>query len=197
MSDDRKAEVERKTKETRIRVILNVDGSGEFKGSVGVPFFEHMLDLFTKHGLFDLTIEGKGDLEVDFHHTVEDVGICLGQAFKKALGDKSGIARYGSAFIPMEETLAQAVIDFCNRPCLVWDVQSKREKIGEYDAELSEEFFRAFAMNAATTLHIRLFYGQNMHHIHEAVFKSCGKAMGEAVRLDPRIKGVLSTKGVI
>jgi imidazoleglycerol-phosphate dehydratase len=197
MSDDRKAEVERKTKETRIRVILNVDGSGEFKGSVGVPFFEHMLDLFTKHGLFDLTIEGKGDVEVDFHHTLEDVGICLGQAFKKALGDKSGIARYGSAFIPMEETLAQSVIDFCNRPCLVWDVQSKREKIGEYDAELSEEFFRAFAMNAATTLHIRLFYGQNMHHIHEAIFKSCGKAIGEAVRLDPRIKGVLSTKGVI
>ena len=197
MPDKRKAEIERKTKETKVKVILNLDGSGVFKGSVGIPFFEHMLDLFTKHGLFDLTIEGTGDIKVDFHHTVEDVGICIGQAFKKALGDKKGIARYGSAFIPMESSLAHAVIDFCNRPYLKWDVDSRRDKIGEYDTELSEEFFRAFAMNAAATLHLRLLYGENMHHVHEAVFKACGKAIGDAVRLDPRIKGVLSTKGVI
>ncbi|MBN1901363.1 imidazoleglycerol-phosphate dehydratase HisB [Candidatus Sumerlaeota bacterium] len=197
MPEVRKAEIERKTKETSIHVILNLDGSGEFKGSVGVPFFEHMLDLFTKHGLFDLTIEGKGDIEVDFHHTVEDVGICIGQAFKKALGDKKGIARYGGAFIPMESALAHAVIDFCNRPYLKWLVESKRDKIGEYDAELTEEFFRAFAMNAAATLHIRLLFGENMHHIHEAIFKACGRAIGDAARIDPRVKGVLSTKGVI
>lgn len=197
MSEERKAEVERKTRETHIRVILNIDGSGEFKGTVGIPFFEHMLDLFARHGLFDLTLEGKGDVEVDFHHTVEDVGICIGQAFKKALGDKKGISRYGSAFIPMESALAHAVIDFCNRPFLKWLVESKRNKIGEYDTELSEEFFRAFAMNAAVTLHLRLLFGENMHHIHESLFKACGRAIGEAVRIDPRVKGVLSTKGVI
>jgi imidazoleglycerol-phosphate dehydratase len=156
-----------------------------------------MLDLWTKHGLFDLEIEGRGDIEVDFHHTVEDVGICIGQAFREALGDKSGIARYGSAFVPMEETLAHAVIDFCNRPILRWEVVSGREKIKEYDTELSHEFFRAFVVNAAVTLHLRLLYGDNAHHIHEALFKACGKAIGDAIRRDPRIKGVLSTKGVI
>jgi len=197
MPKERTIFVERKTKETQIKISLNLDGSGEFKGSVGIPFFEHMLSLFTKHGLFDLKIEGTGDLEVDFHHTVEDVGICIGQAFKKALGDKKGIARYGSSFIPMESALAHAIVDFCNRPYLKWQVSSKRDKIGEYDAELSEEFFRAFAMNAAATLHLRLLYGENMHHIHEAVFKACGRAIGLAICLDPRIKGVLSTKGVI
>ncbi len=193
----RTSQVERKTKETQIKVTLNLDGSGTFNGSVGIGFFEHMLELFAKHGLFDLTIEGKGDIEVDFHHTVEDMGICIGQAFKKALGEKEGITRYGSAFIPMEGALAHAVIDFCNRPYLVWEVEAKREKIGKYDVELSEEFFRAFAMNAGATLHIRLLYGENMHHIHESLFKACGRAIGKAIRRDPRIKGVLSTKGVI
>ena len=194
---ERIAQIERKTRETQIKVGLNLDGSGIFKGSVGIGFFEHMLELFAKHGLFDLTVEGRGDLEVDFHHTVEDVGICIGQAFKEALGAKEQIARYGSAFIPMEGALAHCVIDFCNRPYLVWSVESKREKIGNYDAELSEEFFRAFTMNAQATLHLRLLYGGNMHHIHEALFKACGYAIGQAVRRDPRIKGVLSTKGVI
>jgi len=197
MAKERKSIVERKTKETQVRVSLNLDGTGEFKGSVGIPFFEHMLDLWTKHGLFDLEIAGRGDIEVDFHHTVEDVGICIGQAFREALGDKSGIARYGSAFVPMEETLAHAVIDFCNRPILMWGVESGREKIKEYDTELSHEFFRAFVVNAAVTLHMRLLYGDNAHHIHEALFKACGKAIGDAIRQDPRIKGVLSTKGVI
>jgi len=197
MAKQRKSVVERKTKETQVKVSLNLDGTGEFKGSVGIPFFEHMLDLWTKHGLFDLEIEGRGDIEVDFHHTVEDVGICIGQAFSKALGDKSGIARYGSAFVPMEETLAHAVIDFCNRPLLKWEVESKREKIKEYDTELSQEFFRAFVVNAAVTLHMRLLYGDNAHHNHEALFKACGKAIGDAIRRNPRIKGVLSTKGVI
>ena len=194
---ERKAEVERKTKETAIKITLNLDGSGKYEGGVGVPFFEHMLNLFTRHGLFDIKLEGSGDIQVDYHHTVEDVGICLGQAFKKALGDKKGVSRYGSSFIPMEETLAHAVIDFCNRPWLEWDVESKRDKIGDYDAELSHEFFRAFAMNSGATLHLRLLYGDNMHHIHEAVFKACGRAAGDAARLDPRIKGVLSTKGTI
>lgn len=197
MSNGRKAVVERKTKETQIKVSLNLDGAGVFKGGIGIPFFEHMLDLFTKHGLFDLTIEGSGDTDVDFHHTIEDAGICIGQAFRQALGDKSGISRYGSAFIPMEETLAHAVIDFCNRPFLKWMVETKREKIKEYDTELSNEFFRAFAVSAAATLHMRLLYGENAHHIHEALFKACGKAIAEAVRLDTRIKGVLSTKGII
>jgi len=197
MPENRTAEVERKTSETRIKIALDLDGSGTFQGSVGIPFFEHMLDLFARHGLFDLTLEGEGDIRVDYHHTIEDVGICIGQAFKQALGDKKGISRYGASYIPMEETLAHSVIDFCNRPFLKWDVTSRRDKIGEYDAELTEEFFRAFAMNAATTLHIRLLYGENMHHIHEAVFKACGRAISDAIRIDPRIKGVLSTKGVI
>lgn len=197
MSDERKAFVERVTKETSIKVDVNLDGKGQFSGSVGIPFFEHMLDLFTKHSQFDVTIEGKGDIQVDYHHTVEDVGICIGQAIKEALGDKKGIARYGSAFIPMEECLAHAVIDFCNRPFLKWDVPSDRDKVGDYDSELSNEFFRAFSVHSGSTLHLRLLYGTNTHHIHESIFKACGKAAGDAARIDPRISGVLSTKGVI
>ncbi len=197
MTSKRTAVVERATKETQIRISLDIDGSGNYSGSIGIPFFEHMLNLFARHGLVDLEIEAKGDLEVDGHHTVEDVGICLGQAFRQAVGDKKGIRRYGSAFIPMEETLAHVVIDFCNRPFLKWDVPSPRDKIGTYDAELSHEFFRAFSVNAAVTLHMRLLYGENAHHIHEACFKACGMAIRDALSCDPRITGVLSTKGII
>lgn len=196
--NNRTAVLERKTKETNIKIELNVDGKGEYKGKIKIPFFEHMLDLFTKHSLFDLTIYAEGDIEVDYHHTVEDVGITLGKAFKKALGDKKGIVRYGSAFCPMEEVLARTVVDICERPFLVYRVPSKtKAKVGEYDVELTEEFMRAFAINAGLTLHITVEYGSNLHHIHEAIFKSLGMALQIATRYNSRIEGVLSTKGVL
>jgi imidazoleglycerol-phosphate dehydratase len=154
-----------------------------------------MLALLARHALIDVAVEGKGDLVVDAHHTVEDVGICLGQAVRKALGDMSGVVRYGNGWVPMEESLAHCVLDICNRPYLVYTVADGREKVGDYDTELSEEFLRALAVNAGITMHVRLLAGSNTHHIHEAIFKAVGLALGQAIGRDPRIRGVHSTKG--
>jgi imidazoleglycerol-phosphate dehydratase len=192
----RYAEIERKTKETRIKLSVALDGQGKFEGAVGIPFFEHMLDLLARHGRMDLKLDGKGDLEVDPHHTVEDVGICLGQAIAKALGDKRGIARYGEARIPMDETLAEATLDVCNRVFLRFDAPLGREKLGGFDVELTEDFFRAVSANAGLTLHIRVPYGRNAHHIVEAIFKSFARALSQAVAIQPdRANEVPSTKG--
>lgn len=196
-SASRKASLRRETKETHLAVKLNLDGQGRFKGAIGIPFFEHMLNLWTRHSQFDLELSGAGDLDVDFHHTVEDVGIVLGTALREAAGSKEGIRRYGVAYVPMEETLARCVVDFCNRPYFRLQADVPKTKVGEFDAELGEEFMRALAMNAGLTLHIEVFYGSNVHHILEAVFKSVGLALGEACRRDARIAGVLSTKGTI
>ena len=193
----RTSSIERSTKETQLKVRLNLDGSGKFKGSVGVPFLEHMLDLLTRQALFDLTIAGKGDLAVDAHHTVEDLGICLGQALKQALGDKTGIQRFGEAFVPMEEALGFVSLDACNRPYLVFRVDFPKSKVGNFDVELIEEFIRAFVVNAGLTAHFKLEYGSNLHHCSEALFKALGRALGQAVARNPRIKGPHSTKGTL
>lgn len=193
----RRAEIQRKTKETEISIAINLDGEGKFEGRLGLPFFEHMLELFAAHSLIDVHLSGSGDLEVDWHHTVEDIGICFGKAFLSAVGDKKGIERYGSAFVPMEETLAHCIVDICDRPFLKFNVTYPRERVGDYDTELTEEFFRAFAMNARITLHFRLLYGGNLHHIHEALFKSAGLALRAALQRNPRIKSIPSTKGIL
>jgi imidazoleglycerol-phosphate dehydratase len=192
---ERSALLSRETSETRINLNLVVDGSGQFTGSIGIPFFEHMMNLFSRHSLFDVAITGTGDVEVDAHHTVEDVGIVLGQALKQALGTKAGIERYGEAYVPMEEALARCVLDICNRPYFHFDAKIAKAKVGNFDVELAEEFFRAFAVNAGITMHITVFYGRNLHHILEAIFKAVGRALAKAVQLNPRIQGVLSTKG--
>jgi len=194
---ERSASVERKTRETELRVTVNLDGKGSFAGGVGIGFFEHMLELLARHAFIDLTVEGKGDLTVDAHHTVEDVGICLGQAIRKALGDMAGVVRYGDAWVPMEEALAQCVMDICNRPFIAYSVPGGAEKVGDYDTELTSEFFRAVAVHAGITLHLRLLAGSNTHHIQEAVFKAFGRALGQAILRDPRIQGVHSTKGTL
>jgi imidazoleglycerol-phosphate dehydratase len=194
---ERKAEIKRTTKETDINIELNIDGAGISEISTGVGFFDHMLTLFSRHGFFDLKIDAIGDLEVDQHHTVEDVGICLGQAFAKAFGDKAGIRRFGNTTIPMGESLANVVLDLCDRPFLVYNVPLKNSKVGEFDVELIEEFFYAFVNNCGATLHVNLAYGSNTHHIIEAIFKAFGRAMDQATSKDERIKGVLSTKGVL
>ncbi|MCK5243949.1 MAG: imidazoleglycerol-phosphate dehydratase HisB [Desulfobacterales bacterium] len=193
----RLAEIERKTNETDIRIRLNIDGKGEADIRTGVPFLDHMLILMTAHGFFDLAIRASGDTEVDDHHTVEDIGIVLGDSFKKAVCDKIGIRRYGGAVIPMDEALASVVIDLCDRPCLVYNLPMKQEKIGRFDVELVQEFFRGFTNHLGATIHINVMYGENMHHIIEAVFKALGRALDEATTLDPRIKKVLSTKGLL
>lgn len=194
---ERKAEINRTTKETDIKVDLNIDGVGSSSISTGIGFFDHVLTLFSRHGFFDLTIDAKGDLEVDQHHTVEDVGICLGQAFAKAVGDKAGIKRFGSSTIPMGESLASVIVDLCDRPFLVYNVSMRNSKVGDFDVELIEEFFYAFVNNCGATLHINLAYGSNTHHIIEAIFKAFGRAMDQATSKDERIKGVLSTKGTL
>lgn len=191
----REARVARRTNETEISIRLIVDGSGKFSGTIGVPFFEHMLNLFTRHALFDIEIAGKGDVQIDAHHTVEDAGIVLGQALREALGDKKGIERYGTAYVPMEESLARCALDICNRPFLRFDAEVPKAKVGEFDAELAEEFMRAFVMNAGITMHLSLLCGSNVHHILEAMFKAAGRALGQAVTVNPRISGVFSTKG--
>jgi imidazoleglycerol-phosphate dehydratase len=193
----RSARAQRDTRETKLAVFLNIDGQGAFNGNVGVPFFEHMMDLFARHSLMDIEIDGRGDVHVDAHHTVEDVGIVLGQTFKTAIGDKAGIERYGEAYVPMEEALARCALDICNRPYLHFDVRVPKTKVGNFDAELAEEFFRAFAFNAGITMHITVFYGKNLHHILEAVFKAVGRALQQATSHNPRICGVLSTKGIL
>jgi len=191
----RKASIERVTKETQIRLSLDLDGKGKAKICTSVPFLDHMLDLFTRHGLFDMEVEAKGDIDIDFHHTVEDIGIVLGQAFKEALGDKKGIHRYGQATVPMDETLAAVAIDLSGRPYLVYNVRIAKVKIGEFDVELVREFFQAFVNNCGANLHINVMYGENVHHILEACFKAAARALDQATRVDPRIEGVLSTKG--
>jgi imidazoleglycerol-phosphate dehydratase len=194
----RQARVERKTKETEIALQLNLDGTGSSKVQTPIPFFSHMLEAWSKHGLVDLAVEASGDVEVDIHHTVEDVGIVLGQALRQALGDKKGIVRYGTAFVPMDEALVQASVDISGRPFLVFDVPVARTRVSNFDLDMLQEFFRAFAFNAEITLHVTMHYGHNLHHIAEAVFKSVARALAEATRLDPRIAGIMpSTKGTL
>jgi len=193
----RKGQVERTTAETSIKLSLTLEGEGFSKIETGVAFLDHMLTLFSRHGLFDLTVVGKGDIEVDFHHIVEDMGICLGEAFRIALGDMKGITRYGNAVVPMIEALASVTVDVSARPHLVYNVTIKNEKIGQFDVELAEEFFRAFAQSSGVCVHVNVHYGTNAHHVVEAVFKAFGRAISEAVRIDPRVKGVMSTKGVL
>jgi imidazoleglycerol-phosphate dehydratase len=194
----RQARVERKTKETDVTVHLNLDGAGASKVTTPIPFFSHMLEAWAKHGLMDLTVEAHGDVEVDIHHTVEDVGIVLGQALGQALGDKKGIVRYGAGHVPMDEALVSAAVDVSGRPFLVFNVPVARARVANFDLDMLQEFFRAFAFNAGITLHVTMHYGHNLHHISEAVFKAVGRALAQATRLDPRIAGVLpSTKGTL
>ena len=192
---DRTAEITRETRETQIRLTLNLDGNGTSNINTGVGFLDHMLELFAKHGFFDLEVEAKGDLHVDAHHTTEDVGICLGQAFQKAVGDKEGMRRFGSFTVPMYESLARVDLDICGRPYLHYETPLDFGKIGEFDIELAEEFFHGFANNSGTTLHINVPDGTNQHHIIEAIFKAVAKALDIATQIDNRITGVHSTKG--
>lgn len=193
----RSAKVVRKTRETDVNVDLTLDGTGEASVSTGIAFFDHMLTLVAAHGFFDLSIKAKGDIEVDEHHTVEDVGIVLGEAFAKALGDRKGIRRYGTGIVPMDESLACVVADFSNRPFLVYRVNVGNRVGSRFDLEHVREFFSAFANRSGTTLHINLLYGENTHHIIEAIFKAFGQALDMASGIDQRVKGVRSTKGVL
>ncbi|MDE0482174.1 MAG: imidazoleglycerol-phosphate dehydratase HisB [Candidatus Poribacteria bacterium] len=192
---ERKTDITRETTETQIRLSLNLDGDGTSNINTGIGFLDHMLELFAKHGFFDLEVEAKGDLHVDAHHTTEDVGICLGQAIQKAAGDKTGMNRFGSFAVPMYESLAKVDLDICGRPFLHYETPLISGKVGEFDIELAEEFFHGFVNNSGTTLHINVPYGTNQHHIIEAIFKAVAKALDIATQFDERITGVLSTKG--
>jgi len=194
-SNGRTASVQRTTKETDVRVSLNLDGTGRAKVSIGLPFLEHMLELFAKHGLFDLEIKCKGDLEIDDHHSVEDIAITMGQALVQALGQKEGINRYGEAIVPMDEALCRSVIDLSGRFYLVYEVTTRRQKIGNFSVELAEHFWRSFAETAKFNLHIDCIRGRNTHHILEGTFKASARALKQAVELNSRITGVPSTKG--
>ncbi|RNA67516.1 imidazoleglycerol-phosphate dehydratase HisB [Alteribacter keqinensis] len=194
-TSNRFATKKRNTNETKINLSLNIDGEGQSSLETGVPFLTHMLDLFTRHGLFDLNIQADGDTEIDDHHTTEDIGIVLGEALKEALGDKKGIRRYGNAFVPMDEALAQVTVDLSNRPHLEYRVNLPSEKVGTFDTELVHEFLWKLALEAQMNLHVNVPYGENTHHIIEAVFKALGRALDEATQIDPRVKGVPSTKG--
>jgi imidazoleglycerol-phosphate dehydratase len=193
----RVAEKRRTTKETDVSVSINLDGTGLAKIATGIGFLDHMLDLFAKHGLFDLEVNCTGDLHIDDHHSVEDIGITLGQAFAEALGDKQGIVRFGAAYVPMDETLARAVVDLSGRAYMVYRVQNTRERISDLAVEMVEHFWRSFAGELRCNLHIEVFYGANQHHIVEAVFKSAARSLSEAIRFSDRISGVLSTKGTL
>lgn len=193
----RTAELSRKTAETDIILKLNLDGEGNSAIDTGIGFLDHMLTLFSRHGLIDLEIKAQGDLQVDAHHTVEDIGIVLGQALKQALGDKNTIRRYGASHVPMDEVLAMVCVDLGGRPYLVCNVEYTNERVGDMETELVEEFFRAVSVNAAMNVHINVLYGSNNHHIVEAVFKAFGRALDQAIRSDSRIKGVMSTKGLL
>ena len=193
----RKGSVSRRTAETDISVSLELDGTGKAEVHSGIGFFDHMLNLFAAHGLFDLTVQCNGDIEVDGHHSVEDIGIALGDALKEALGDKKGIARYGSFYLPMDESLALVALDISGRPFLVYDGGEMAPMIGGYDTELTEEFLRAFAFHAGITLHVKVLYGTNSHHKVEAIFKALGHALRIAAGKDGRVQGVPSTKGVL
>ncbi len=195
MSAKRSASVRRRTEETDVAIELTLDGSGRGEIGTGIGFFDHMLLLFSKHGFFDLKVSCKGDLDVDAHHSVEDVGICLGEAFGRALGDRSGIARYGVSYVPMDEALARAVVDLSGRGYLVFVGELPSGKAGDFPLELLEDFFRAFAANCGANLHIDLLRGRNGHHCAEAVFKAVARAVAQASAVDPRVEGVLSTKG--
>ena len=194
---ERSAKVDRKTKETDVRVQLKLDGDGRSQISTGLPFLDHMLELFAKHGLFDLEIICRGDLEIDDHHSVEDIAITLGQALGQALGDKSGIRRYGEAVVPMDESLCRSVIDLSGRFYLVYEVPTRRQKIGAFSVELAEHFWRSLAETAKFNLHIDCLRGRNTHHMLEGTFKATARALRQAVERDPRITGVMSTKGVL
>ena len=191
------AEVSRRTGETDINISLDLDGQGTSNLDTGMGFFEHMLNLFTTHGQFNLKVECSGDLFVDGHHSVEDIGIALGQAFTKAMGDKVGIKRYGTAFVPMDEALIMVSLDLSGRAFLNYEVLVKAQMIGDYDTELTEEFLRAFAFNAGITLHVKMMAGSNSHHIVEGVFKALARALREALTIDERLQGVMSTKGML
>lgn len=192
----RSARIERDTSETRITAEIDLDGSGTASFDTGVPFLEHMLDQIARHGLIDIKIEARGDLEIDQHHTVEDIGITLGQAFDKALADKRGIRRYGHAYVPLDEALSRVVIDFSGRPGLVWEVEFPRARVGDFDVDLFSEFFHGFVNHARCTLHVDALRGRNAHHIIETVFKAFGRAVRMAVEADPRMGDALpSTKG--
>ena len=191
----RKAQISRETRETQIQLCLNLDGNGNSNIDTGIGFLDHMLELFAKHGFFDLEVKAKGDLHVDAHHTTEDVGICLGQAFHQAVGDKTGMIRFGNFTVPMYEALARVDLDICGRPFLYYKTPLEFGKVGEFDIELTEEFFHGFVNHSGTTLHINVPYGTNQHHIIEAIFKAVAKALDIATHMDNRITGVLSTKG--
>jgi imidazoleglycerol-phosphate dehydratase len=193
----RTSNVHRKTKETEIELDLCLDGEGAYRIHTGIPFFDHMLESFAKHGLFDLTLEARGDLQVDLHHTVEDVGIALGQGFRKALGDAEGIRRYGSQLLPMAEAKVEVSVDVSNRPYLVYRVDLPNARIGSFDASLTEDFLYAFAHNAGLDLHVDLRYGKSPHHVVEAVFKGLARALRVAVERDPRVKGLPTVKGAL
>jgi len=195
--ENRKADIHRQTKETDVSIAINLDGSGVATIATGLPFLDHMLTLFAKHGLFDLEIACHGDLEVDDHHSVEDIAICLGRAVKEALGDKQAIARFGDALVPMDEALCRSVIDLSGRFYLSYEVNTKRQKIGNFSVELAEHFWRSFAESAQCNLHIDCLRGRNTHHMLEGTFKATARALRQAVERDPRITGVLSTKGML
>lgn len=193
----RTATIERNTKETKIKATLNLDGTGKSEISTGIGFFDHMLEGFSRHGFFDLTIKVNGDLQVDGHHSVEDAGIVLGTAVREALGDKAGIRRYGSFILPMDDALCLCAVDLCGRPYFAFDCEFPAERVGELDTELVREFFYAVSYSAGMNLHLKMISGINAHHMIEAMFKAFGKALDEAVSKDPRVEGVLSTKGAL
>jgi imidazoleglycerol-phosphate dehydratase len=193
----RTAQIHRETGETKIDLTLDLDGAGRATVGTGVGFFDHMLTLLTRHSLIDLTVQARGDLHVDAHHTVEDVGICYGRALAQALGDKAGIRRYGDATVPMDETLVTAAVDLSGRPFCVWSAEVPPETLGTFNAQLAEEFWRAVSSSGALTLHIVCHHGRNTHHIVEGIFKATARALRQAVELDPRMTGVPSTKGVL
>ena len=194
----RQATVERKTKETQIRTTVGLDGTGIYKVATGIGFLDHMLEQLSRHSLIDLEVEAKGDLHIDFHHTTEDTGIAIGQAVSQALGDRGGIVRYGSAMIPMDETMTRVSLDASNRPYLIWKVQFSKPKLGEMDTELFKEWFQAFAQAAGLTLHVENLYGENNHHIVESCYKGLARALRQAIEVDPRQAGrIPSTKGTL
>ena len=195
LAQSRTAMVKRQTRETNVEVSIDIDGDGESRINTGIGFLDHMLTLFAKHGLFTLEVKASGDLEVDCHHTAEDVGIVLGQVLAQATGDKAGIRRYGQFYVPMDEALALVVVDFSGRPYLAFEAELGQGRLGDFDVEMVEEFLRALAVNAGLTLHVRMLSGKNRHHIVEAIFKALGRAIAESLEKDPRVLGVPSSKG--